>query len=82
VGGLVVVGLGALLELFGQSGLLEHSIGRVPGFNGIINDEFEGGNRAVPYSMVTFSLSFKRTAGFAQLFFELSCIIGHQSAIP
>ena len=65
------------LKLLGQSGLLQNCIGSVPGFDMIVDDKSDIGNRTVPDLMIAFSLPFELAASFAQMLFQDSGVIGH-----
>ena len=65
------------LEFFGQSGLFQNRIGRVPGFNMIIDNKVDDGNRAVPDLMITPTLPYQTASSFPQMLLQGSRKISH-----
>jgi hypothetical protein len=60
-----------------KSGLLQNSIGSVPGFDMIVDNKADVGDRTVLDLVIAFSLPFELASGFSKMLLQSSGVIGH-----
>ena len=65
------------LKLLGQPSLLQNCICSVSGFDIIVDDKADIGDRTEPDLVIAFSLPFELASGFAQMLLQGSGVIGH-----
>jgi hypothetical protein len=65
------------LERFGQSGLFENAVGRVPGFYLVIDGESTIVQRALPNFVVAFAFALHPTAGLPEELPDRGSEVGH-----
>lgn len=68
----------SLSKIFGQTGLFEHCVGRVPGFDVSIHYKHEPGDGAEPNFVVALAWPIIMASCFQQDFFKMQGIVGHQ----
>ena len=74
-------GQATLSEFLGQACLPQHSVGCMPGFDCIVDNEFYPSYWTEPNFVIPLPLSVKDAPGFPQIFFQARCIVGHQQLV-